>query len=257
VLAKLGFVIIGTSSRPCLAEGQAKDSVKVELQFWLTLTFAIDILRQRLPQTEMLPRYGVALMDAAYLLNTPTWMMTRFRFQPNVPLCLEEELLFGSCRPNADFCHNRLVAWKRTLQSRANVPLSKHRSDDGLDVHSLQGRTVGDRRLNRKCPSCGVAITYFGGLRVTFGEEGDVWYRPPTKRLYCKKCEQPLRVVIQPIGYLLNGLMIGLLLVYLLLKFVYPVKSINLLLGQGFVLLALIIALTRCYQAWGIRFARR
>jgi RimJ/RimL family protein N-acetyltransferase len=32
VLAKLGFVTIGTSSRPCLAEGRAKDSVEVELQ---------------------------------------------------------------------------------------------------------------------------------------------------------------------------------------------------------------------------------
>jgi RimJ/RimL family protein N-acetyltransferase len=31
VLAKLGFAVVGTSSRPCLAEGRAKASVEVEL----------------------------------------------------------------------------------------------------------------------------------------------------------------------------------------------------------------------------------
>jgi RimJ/RimL family protein N-acetyltransferase len=30
VLAKLGFTIVGTSSRPCLAEGKEKSSVEVE-----------------------------------------------------------------------------------------------------------------------------------------------------------------------------------------------------------------------------------
>lgn len=110
-------------------------------------------------------------------------------------------------------------------------------------------------RMNRNCPGCGTVIPYIGGLKVTLREKGDVWYRRSPRRLYCKSCGQQLRVLIQPVGHLLNAVMILGLVGYCAFILRHPPSSIWWLVGTALGLVFVIIALGRCFQVWGVRFA--
>jgi len=109
--------------------------------------------------------------------------------------------------------------------------------------------------MSRICPGCGIVIPHVGGLKVTLREKGDVWYRRSPRRFYCKNCGRQLRVVIKPVGHLLNAMIASSFLGCLAYIMWYPPVSLYQLIGTGLSAIAVIAVLTVCFQAWGVRFA--